>query len=131
MGFRFEFDAVNKILLVRVKGRVTDESLARSYRKAQKYASETEASVSIMDCSSVTEFDVSAEHVRRLANEKPVMADAKRHRFIVAPKASVFGLARMFQITGEATRPLLKVVRTMDEALADLGVQPPHFEPLE
>jgi hypothetical protein len=37
----------------------------------------------------------------------------------------------MFQITGEATRPLLKVVRTMDEALADLGVQPPHFEPLE
>jgi hypothetical protein len=131
MGFRFEFDAVNKILLVRVKGRVTDELLERHYRKAQKYATETNASVGIMDCSSVTEFDISATVVRRLANEKPVLADAKLRRFIVAPKASVFGLARMFQITGEATRPLLKVVRTMDEALADLGVQSPRFEPLE
>jgi hypothetical protein len=131
MGFRFEFDAVNKILLARLKGRVTDELLERYYREAQKYATETEASVGIMDCSSVTEFDVSAVVVRRLANEKPVMADAKLRGFIVAPKASIFGLARMFKITGEATRPLLKVVRTMDEALADLGVQSPQFEPLE
>ena len=54
-----------------------------------------------------------------------------RPRFIVASKALVFGLARMFQIMGEHSRPLLKVVRTMDEALAALGVQSLHFEPLE
>jgi len=32
---------------------------------------------------------------------------------------------------GESKRPLLEVVRTMDEALAALGIQSPHFEPLE
>ncbi len=40
MSFRFDFDSVNKILLIRVEGRVTDELLARSYREAQKYATE-------------------------------------------------------------------------------------------
>jgi hypothetical protein len=36
----------------------------------------------------------------------------------------------MFQLAGERTRPLLDVVRTLDEALALLGVESPQFEPL-
>jgi len=127
---RFKFDRVNKILLIRFEGRVTDELLAGSYQAAQEYATVTDASVSIMDCSSVTEFAVSTECIRQLAHQEPVPADAARPRFIVAPKTVVFGLARMFQILGEATRPLLRVVHTMDEALAALGIQSPHFEPL-
>jgi hypothetical protein len=38
---------------------------------------------------------------------------------------------RMFQIAGEAARPLLHVVRTLDEALTSLGAQSAHFEPIE
>jgi hypothetical protein len=37
----------------------------------------------------------------------------------------------MFQIAGESARPLLHVVRTVDEALTTLGAQSPHFEPVE
>jgi len=44
---------------------------------------------------------------------------------------SEFGLARMFQIAGAATRPLLEVVHTRDEALTALGIQSAHFESLE
>jgi hypothetical protein len=36
----------------------------------------------------------------------------------------------MFQMEGEHTRPLLEVVRAMDDVLAVLGIQSPHFEPL-
>jgi hypothetical protein len=72
-SFRFEFDSVNKILLIRVERRVTDELLAKAYQKAQKYATETDASASIMDCSSVTQFDVSTKLIHQLANEKPVL----------------------------------------------------------
>jgi hypothetical protein len=50
---------------------------------------------------------------------------------IVAPQTHAFGLFRMFQLEGEHNRPLLQVVRTMDEAYAALGVRAPHFEPLE
>jgi hypothetical protein len=30
---------------------------------------------------------------------------------------------------GESTRPLLEVVRTLDEAMTALGIQSPGFEP--
>jgi hypothetical protein len=53
-----------------------------------------------------------------------------RLRIIVAPTTLQYGLARMFQLVGEAERPMI-VVHTMDEALAELGVQSPHFEPLQ
>ena len=53
-----------------------------------------------------------------------------RPRVIVAPTAHQYGLARMFQlVTSEERR--LTVVHTMDEALAELDVQFPHFEPLQ
>jgi len=50
---------------------------------------------------------------------------ARCHRVIVALQTHVFGLARMFQILVENTRPLLSVVHTLDEAFAGLGVQSP------
>jgi hypothetical protein len=47
------------------------------------------------------------------------------------PSTTGYGLARMYQIVGELSQPLVSVVRTLDEALAALGVQSAHFEPLE
>ena len=132
MEYRFEFDPVNKILLFRAEGVLTDESLAESYRAIRTYSTATGASMGIMDLSSVTEFAVSTEFVRQLATQEPAMPDpAIRPRVIVAPDTVGFGLSRMFQLLGEPTRPLLNVVHTLDEALAALCVQSPHFEPLE
>ena len=85
----------------------------------------------IMDFSPVTEVALSTEFLRQLANRDPIGDATKQPRVVVAPSDLQFGLARMFQITGERTRPLLHVVRTMNEAFAALGVQSPHFEPLE
>ena len=89
-------------MLIRFKGRVTNELLAVSYRTAKRYATVMDASASIMDCSLVTEFDVSADLIRQLANQEPVLSDPTRPRFIVASKALVFGCARMFQDHGRA-----------------------------
>jgi hypothetical protein len=130
MAFRFEFDRANKILLMRVEGRLTDESLAEVYRTGLEHWAATDVHASIWDFSFVTEFAVSAEFIHELANQDPAVTDlAKRPRFIVAPTTVGFGPSRMFQIVGEPKRPLLKVVRTLDEALAELGVQSPHFDP--
>jgi hypothetical protein len=60
------------------------------------------------------------------------MPDAtRRPRVMVVPSQIGFGFARMFQIVGEAKRPLLEVVHTMDEALAALSIQPSQFTPLK
>jgi hypothetical protein len=132
MALRFEFDAENKILLARPEGRITDESLAEVYGAIRKHSTATDARAGIFDLSSVTEFAISAEFVRHLARQEPAMPDAlRRPRIIAVMSPTGFGFARMFQIAGAETRPLLEVVHTRDEALATLGVQSPHFEPLE
>jgi hypothetical protein len=132
MALRFEFDSANKILLIRVDGRLTDELLAELYNASRKYSTATDARMGIVDFSSVTEFAVSSEMIRTLADQEPAMPDATtRPRVLVAPQTHAYGLLRMFQITGEGKRPLLRVVRTLDDALAALGIQSPRFEPLE
>ncbi len=132
MGFRFEFDPVNKILLSRFEGRLTDESTVEFHEAAWKHAMATDASAGIVDFSAVTEFAVSSEVLRQLARQKPLLPNSTvRPRVVVAPQTHAYGLFRMFQIAGEPTRPLLTVVHTMDEAFAALGVQTPHFEALK
>jgi hypothetical protein len=132
MAVRFEFDSTNKILLARVEGPLTDEFLAEYYDAVRKYSTETDASAGIFDFSSVTEFAVTAEFIRRLAGREPAMPYAtSRPRILVAPQIYGFGLLRMFQLLGETTRPMLQVAHSMDEAFTILGVQSPHFEPLE
>jgi hypothetical protein len=131
MGFRFEFDPVNRILLMRSDGRLTDELLAECYEAIRKYSTATNAQIGIWDLSSVTEFAVSSEFIRQLASQEPAMPDATRRPRIICVAGTIgFGLARMFQIMGEPTRPLLGVVHSLDEAFATLGIQSPHFEPL-
>jgi hypothetical protein len=131
-SFRFEFDRVDKFLLLRVEGRLTEELFAELYKAIRKYSVATNASAGIWDMSSVTKFELSSEFLRELAKSEPAMPNAtKRPRFIVATDTFGFGLMRMFQMSGERTRSALKVVYTLDEAFAELGVQSPHFEPLE
>ncbi len=131
MGFQFEFEPVHKILLARFEGRLTDKSLGEFYRKGLKHWAATDARAVISDYTSA-EWAVSAEFLRALAKEEPAVTEpAKRPRIVVASTTVGFGLARMFQIVGEHKRPLLKIVRTLDEAYAELGIESPHFQPLE
>ena len=51
-------------------------------------------------------------------------------RVIVVPIDFIFGLARMFQMLGEKTRPDLHVVRTLDEAYRLLQIESPEFRPV-
>jgi hypothetical protein len=129
--FRFEFDPVNKILLLRFEGRLTDELLAQICRTARIHWIATGARAGIGDYSSATEFPLSAELVRTLARQAPMPEPTERPLFIVMRNTAGYGLARMYQIVGDLAQPLVSVVRTLDEALAALGVQSPQFEPLE
>jgi hypothetical protein len=131
MGFRFEFDPARKILLGRFEGRLTDKTLGEFYRAGLKHWAATDASAVISDYTSA-EWAVSAKFVRELANQEPAVTEpTKRPRIVVVASTVGFGLSRMFQIVGERKRPLLKVVRSLDEAFAALDIEFPHFQPLE
>lgn len=130
MPYHFEFDSTNRILRGQLDGRVTDEALKEFYRLAAEYVARTDPRAAVADLSAVTSFEVSPQTIRELALSAPALRDPSRLRCVVAPSPKIFGMARMFGIEGEVTRPNLHVVRTLEEAWAILGVHVPQFESL-
>jgi len=68
--FRVKFDQMGKISLMRVEGQLTDESLPELYEVSRRYSDAIDARVSIVDLSSVSEFDVSSQSIWKLARQK-------------------------------------------------------------
>jgi hypothetical protein len=129
VGYHFEFDAANKILLARFEGQLSNKSAEEYHDALGKNWRATNPRAGIWDLSGVTEFTLASDFLRNLAAREPVTPGLTSNpRFIVVPVTAGYGLMRMFQIVGETSRPLLHVVHTIDEALAALGVQSPHFE---
>ena len=132
MTIRFEFDAVNRILLARIDGRLTEEGLADLCRAIRRYSVVTHARSAIFDFTSVIKFDISSEFIRQLSRREPAMLSVQeKPSVVIAPQTHAFGLARMFQILSEQTRPLFNVVRRMDEALGVLRAEAPEFKPVK
>ncbi|MBZ5655937.1 MAG: hypothetical protein LAO56_11765 [Acidobacteriia bacterium] len=129
MSFVMEFDAKNNILRVTPIGRVTDAILTDIYATVARYVASHPPCRGITDFSEVTELEVSSNAIRRLARISPAFP-AGYMRVLVAPKGHVYGMARMFQMLGEETRPDLHIVHTMDEAHGLLGVKSPEFSPV-
>jgi hypothetical protein len=130
MGFALDFNAKNNVLRVRLEDQLTDAILLEAYATAARYVAAHAPCHGIFDASQVTKFDVSSNAVRELAQSSPVIP-AGYMRVFVAPLDSIYGMARMFQILGEFTRPDFHIVRTTDEAYRLLRVESPEFSPVE
>jgi hypothetical protein len=129
--YQFDFDSTHKIIRGRFEGRVTDEDVKNYYREAVAYGKMSGALAGLTDFSAASSFEVSRETVVELAASDPALPDPKAIRIVVAALPVLFGMARMFEIAGERTRPNLHIVRTEQEAWAILGVWKPKFGPLE
>jgi hypothetical protein len=126
MSYHYEFDGRSRTLLSVVEGRIDDSELEELYFGIRKLKYKDNALTGILDLTSVTDFDVRSETVRGLAHLPAIFEDPTL-RAVIAPTDLLFGMARMFQIRGSETREELYVVRTLNEALALLGVSSPHF----
>jgi hypothetical protein len=124
-----DFDAKNNVLRGTIEGAMTGAMLLNLYAEAEKYMASHPPCRGILDFSRVTDFEVSSEAIRQVAASPPVLP-AGYMRVLVIPQIFIYGLARMFQILGEKTRPELQVVRSMDEAFHLLGVEYPEFHPV-
>jgi DNA-binding NarL/FixJ family response regulator len=131
ISFHLEFDPENKIFQAKFYGRVTDESIKCFYQTVASRVTANNFRASIADFSGATSFQVTLDAVRELAALPPADPEVSRPRVIVAPNTLIFGLARMFQAIGKATRPNLHVVRKLPQAFALLGVAAPCFQPFE
>ena len=131
MGFRFEFDSASRILLINMEGEISDTVIRQLDGAVRKHASEKKPAVQIVDCSGITKFAMSSDFVRRLGKRKPPGYALQARRLIIAPTPVSFGLARMYQMAGEPQHSEVIIVRSMKEALSEIGVEQVRFEPLE
>jgi hypothetical protein len=129
--YHFDFEPTHKIARGRFEGRITDDELKKFYRESGAYFKKNKAHAGVSDLSGVTSFEISRETILQLASSDPALPDPKAIRVVIVPLPSLYGLARMFEITGERTRPNLHVVKTEQEAWAILGVWEPKFGPIE
>jgi hypothetical protein len=130
MPYRVVYDPTNRILRARFEGLVTDGELKEVYRLGQKQAARIDPHAGITDFSDVTTVAFSPETIYELAASTPIMRDPSRPVVFVAPTPHIFGMARIFEILREETRPNLYVVQTLEEAYEVLDVREPQFEPV-
>ena len=131
MGFRFEFDSVNNILITRMDGDLTDDLVRKADVGMRKHLREKNPVIHVVDCSSVVKFSMSAESVRYLARREPAIRGVNCRRFFVMSSTVGFGMARMFQIAGNPHYDEVTIVRFLDEVFATLAIATANFEALE
>jgi hypothetical protein len=129
MSYIFDFDSIHAIARCRLSGKVTDDVMKSCYRDTGQFIELTNPNSGIMDMSGVVSFQVKRETILDLAHMRPLMPDACKRRVILATRPHVFGMARMFAIEGQHSRPSLHVVQTELELWAILGVKSPQFKP--
>ena len=131
MAYRFELDPNSKVLLFRFSGTVSEQHLDDFYREARAQLERIQPRAAIFDFTGVTSFDISPQSIRNMADSPPLVRQTSCPRIVVAPADHIFAMSRMFQIRGERSRPSLRVVHSMAEALALIGLEHPDFKPLE
>jgi hypothetical protein len=60
-SFRFEFDAANRILLVRVEGPMTDKLVEEYFLETRELVTRIQPRASIVECTAVTDLAVRSD----------------------------------------------------------------------
>ncbi len=130
MAHRFEFDSVHKILRLVLEGDIESEEFLRLNSEIRAHAMRSHPLAGITDGTGIKNLCVTS-HTLRTAASQGSPYPAATPRYIVAPSHYLFGLARMYELTGNHSEGRLQVVRKLEEALADLGVANAKFEGVE
>ncbi len=101
------------------------KSVVEFYEAIRKYSTATNASAVIGDLPSLPRPP--SVSVSWPSGNQPWRTPAALALSLPRPRLS---LARMFQLWGDSKRPLLQVVRTLDETFAALRIKFPPFESL-
>jgi hypothetical protein len=127
--FELHFDRINNILLFRFNEALrdprTDRLSKERYESAARWLlSSADLRAAIIDFSFATEFPTFSNIVGEEKSFASILC------ILVAPNTIRVGLESWLLDRRWRETPLLRVVRTLDEALASLDVQSTHFKQL-
>ncbi len=129
MGTFLSLDESQGVLFIRFEGVVTDAVLLERYGSVRQWVAGHGFYSSISDFSEVASFQVSSRGVNQLAANAPLVPDDYL-RIVVAPQDEAYGMTRMFEMLGSATRNKVDVVRSLAEAYRLAGVERLDLHPI-
>jgi len=113
-------DRSRKFVVTAYTGHVTDEDVAHQIAEIERNAPYEGEYRVITDFTHVTQFEISSDQIRLVADSKSPLEKARR--VIVAPSDVAYGTSRMFQMLAGRTRPNISVVRSLNDAYKVLGI---------
>jgi hypothetical protein len=127
MPHHFEFDIEHKILRLVLKGDLGGAEFLCLNAKIHAQAERWQPLAGITDGIAIANFGVSSQILRSVALQgSPYPIGIPR--YIIAPTDYLFGMARMYELVGNHSEGKLQVVRSLEEALGDLGATNAKFE---
>lgn len=126
VDYELAYDPTGRVLLISMGRAVTKASATAAQTAVRCFiAAEGPCSV-IANLSGVEREELPGHFVRSLAKTPSIITSGER-LILVAPQTVIYGLCRMFHLwRGEAENH--KIVRTLDEGYALLGVKPEDFQ---
>ncbi len=121
MPWNVTIEPNQQLVICRLEGRVTFDDVVAARDAAPQHPSFREDFNHLIDLSDVSQWLLSPDDMRRLASE-PDAFSSRSIRIIVAPGDYIFGMARLYEITGERQHPNQGVVRSMEEARTVLRI---------
>lgn len=129
MALTVEFDAKNNTLREMLEGRTTGATFCSISTQEQRGIwPPARRALAFWTSRRLPAVEVSSAAIRRVAASPPVFPAGMR--VLVIPRDFIYGLACMFQILTEGTRPESRGARTMEGAYRLLEVNSPEFEPV-
>lgn len=123
MGAFLSVDDTRGLIYIHYEGVVTDEVLLQRDQQVLEWNASHGYHASITDFSEIAGLNISASAIRKLAERPPLSnSELPRVAVIVASDDFVFGMSRMFEMMGVGRSDRIHVVRTLEEAYAQLGV---------
>lgn len=116
MPASFTIDHERRLVLSRAWGVVEDGDLQANQREVAADPRFEPGYSQLYDFSEVTEVRATNEGVRGLVRTSVFARDSRRA--IVAPSDIVFGMVRMYELTGDLDPRVFRVFRNIGEAMA-------------
>jgi hypothetical protein len=127
MDYEVDLDPVHSVIRLTVTAEIMTLEMAQEiHARLARLASIGGPYAAIFDLSLVKETTIPTNIVRGLARSRPSIPMGRPH-LIVGEAPVIFGLARLFQMCGEAVKKEHEVVYTLKEAYEIVKASPEDF----
>ena len=123
MPAHLKVDVENGIVYSSFEGALNDNDILTHRNLLKSHPDFNPQFSEIVDFTEVKQLKVTVGLINSMAKSDSLYSPESRHA-VIAPHDLTYGVARMYQMLAQDTRPNVAVVRSMTEARRFVGIEP-------